>query len=213
MALGFNQAKGTAQKDRADGYDYKEGENRIRLVGDLLARYVYWIKGENNKQLPFECLSFNRETETFDNAETDHVKEFYPDLKCTWAYAIQGIVNPGTDNPELRIINLKKKLTKQILDAAEDLGDPTDPETGWDIVFKKSKTGPLPINVEYQLMVLRCKPRPLNDAERELIKDLKSMDEVLPRPTPQQQKDLLTRLQNGSNENVDEEAAEELDVA
>lgn len=212
MALGFNQAKGTAQKDRADGYEYKDGENRLRLVGDLLARYVYWIKGENNKNLPFECLGFNRETETFDNLETDHVKEFYPNLKCSWAYAIQGIANPGTDNPELKIVNLKKKLMKQILDAAEDLGDPTDPETGWDIVFKKEKTGPLPINVEYTLMQLRLKPRPLNDAERELIADLKSMDEVLPRPTPEQQKELLQRLQNGSSENIDEEAAKELEV-
>ena len=212
MALRFNDTKGTAQKDRADSYEYKDGENRIRLVGDLLARYVYWIKGENNKNLPFECLAFNRETVTFDNAETDHVKEFYPNLKCTWAYAIQGIANPGTDNPELKIINLKKKLFKQILDAAEDLGDPTDPETGWDLVFKKEKTGPLPINVEYTLMVLRCKNRPLNEAEQTLIAELKSMDEVLPRPTPDQQKELLQRLQNGSSENVDEEAAKELEV-
>jgi hypothetical protein len=213
MALKFNDAKGTAQKDRADSYEYKDGENRIRLVGDILARYVYWIKGENNKPLPFECLAFNRETETFDNSEEDHVKEFYPDLKCSWAYAIQGIANPGTDNPELKIVNLKKKLFKQILDAAEDLGDPTDPETGWDVVFKKTKTGPLPINVEYQLMVLRCKQRPLSDKEKELIAELKSMDEVLPRPTAQQQKDLLTRLTSGSSENVDEEAAAELEVA
>lgn len=212
MALGFGQAKGTAQKDRADAYQYKDGENRIRLVGDLLARYVYWIKGENNKPIPFECLRFNRNTETFDNAETDHVQEFYPDLGCTWAYAIQGIANPGTDNPELKTVNLKKKLMKQILDVAEDLGDPTDPENGWDIVFKKEKTGPLPINVEYTLMTLRCKKRPLNEKEQELVANLKSMDEVLPRPTPEQQKELLTKLQSGSRENVDEETAEELDV-
>ena len=123
MALGFNQSKGGAQKDRADSYDYKDGENTVRMVGDLLARYVYWIKGENNKNLPFECLAFNRETETFDNSEKDAVKEFFPDLKCSWAYAIQCIANPGTENPELKILNLKKKLMKQILDAAEDLGD------------------------------------------------------------------------------------------
>lgn len=212
MALGFNQSKGTAQKDRADSYDYKDGENKVRMVGDLLARYVYWIKGENNKPLPFECLAFNRETEAFDNSEEDVVKEFYPDLKCSWAYAIQCIDNPDTDKPELKILNLKKKLMKQILDAAEDLGDPTDPENGWDIIFTKAKTGPLPINVEYTLKQLRLKPRALNDAEKELIADLKSMDDVLPRPTPQQQRDLLTRLTSGSSENVDEEAAKELEV-
>lgn len=212
MALGFNQAKGTAQKDRADSYEYKDGENRVRLVGDLLARYVYWIKGENNKPLPFECLAFDRQEESFTNAEEDVVKDFYPDLKCTWAYAIQGIANPGTDNPQLKIVNLKKKLLKQIMDAAEDLGDPTDPETGWDIVFKKQKTGPLPINVEYTLMVLRCKPRPLNEKEQEIVAELKSMDEVLPRPSPADQRKLLERLTPGSSENVDEEVSSEFEI-
>jgi len=51
------------------------------------------------------------------------------------------------------------------LTAAEDLGDPTDPETGWDVMFKRVKTGPLPYNVEYQLQVLKCKPRALDDDE------------------------------------------------
>lgn len=209
MALGFNTVKGTAQKDRADSYEMKNGENRLRLVGDILARYVYWIKGENDKPIPFECLAFNRNSETFDNAEKDWVKEFYPDLKCSWAYAIQAI-DPATN--ELKIWNLKKKLFAAILSAAEDLGDPTDPETGWDVVFEKKKTGPLPINVEYELKVLRCKPRPLTEEERDLLKDLKSMDEVLPRPTADQQKQLLDKLNQGSSENVDEDIGDELEV-
>ena len=129
MALKFNQAKGSAQKDRADSYTYKDGENRVRLVGDLLARYVYWIPGENNKPLPFECLAFNRHTEKFDNKEVDHVKTFHPDLKCSWAYAIQCI---DLATGELKILNLKKKLMSQIMDAADQLErDPTDPDTGY----------------------------------------------------------------------------------
>lgn len=129
MALKFNQAKGSAQKDRADSYTYKDGENRVRLVGDLLARYVYWIPGENNKPLPFECLAFNRSTEKFDNKEVDHVKTFHPDLKCSWAYAIQCI---DLATGELKILNLKKKLMSQIMDAADQLErDPTDPDTGY----------------------------------------------------------------------------------
>jgi hypothetical protein len=43
-------------------------------------------------------------------------------------------------------------------------------------------------NVEYQLQALKCKPRALDDAEMELIADLKSMDEVLTRPTPDAQR-------------------------
>jgi hypothetical protein len=210
MALGFNKSKGSAQKDRADSYTYKDGENRVRLVGDLLARYVYWIKGENNKNLPFECLAFDRNKEAFTNAEKDHVKEFYPDLKCGWAYAIQCI---DLTTGELKILNLKKKLMQQILDEADDQGlDPTDPVEGFDIVFNKKKTGPLPINVEYTLRSKLCKARPLTEEELEVIKELKSMDEVLPRPTPEAQLELLKRLQSGSTENVDETIDEEFEV-
>jgi hypothetical protein len=209
MAIGFNQSKGAAVKDRADSYQYKDGENRVRLVGDLLARYVYWIKGENDKSLPFECLAFNRETEKFDNAEVDHVKTFYPDMKCTWAYAVQCLNDQG----ELKILNLKKKLMSQILSTAEDLGlDPTDPEAGFDIVFEKKKTGPLPINVEYTVKALKCKQRALTEKELEAIKDLKSMDDVLPRPTADAQKALLEKLASGSTENIDEEVDEEFKV-
>ena len=43
-------------------------------------------------------------------------------------------------------------------------------------------------NVEYQLQPLKCKPRPLTESEQELIAELKSMDEVLPRPTADAQK-------------------------
>lgn len=206
MALKLGSSKGGAIKDRPDSYTYKDGQNTVRLVGDLCARYVYWLKGENNKPIPFECLAFDRQEEKFLNQETDYVKQYYPDQKCSWAYAIQCIADG-----KLQILNLKKKLFQQILDNIEDLGgDPTDPESGWDVVFEKKKTGPLPINVEYTLKVLKCKQRPLSDEEHALIAELKSMDEVLPRPTPEQQKQLLERLASGSTENVDEEVAEEL---
>jgi hypothetical protein len=210
MALAFNKTKGSAQKDRPDSYDYKDGENRVRLIGDLLARYVYWIKGENNKNLPFECLAFNRETEKFDNAESDVVKNYYPDLKCSWAYAIQCL---DLATGEIRILNLKKKLLGQIQDLADQLeADPTDPDTGFDVIFTKKKTGPLTINVEYTVQQVKSKVRSLTDVEREKIANLKSMDEILPRPTPDQQDELLKRLANGSTENVDEEVGEEFDV-
>ena len=47
MALSFNQAKGEAQKNKIDSYQYVEGDNIVRMVGDILPRYVYWLKGEN----------------------------------------------------------------------------------------------------------------------------------------------------------------------
>lgn len=213
MALKFNQSKGAAQKNTIDSLAFHDGENRMRIVGDILARYVYWVRGENNKNIPMECLAFNRNTERFDNAEKDWVREYYPDLKCGWSYATQAIV-PDGDSYKIKVVNLKKKLWEQVVTAAEDLGDPTDWDTGWDIVFDRKKTGPQVFNVEYQLKVLRCKTRALSEEEREVLKDLKSMDDVMARPTPDAQKELLDRINNAPVEENDEEAIEkEFDVA
>ena len=209
MALAFNQTKGEAQKSSIVTYQYRDGDNRVRLVGDVLARYVYWITGENNKNIPLECLSFDRNEERFNNKEKDWVREFYPDLKCGWSYAMQCI-----DNGEVKVINLKKKLWEQILTAAEDLGDPTDPDTGWDICFERVKTGPLPYNVEYQLQALKCKAASISDDDKALLVNLKSMDDVMPRPTPDAQKELLDRLRSApSGDEIDETLEDEFNVA
>lgn len=204
MALKFNQTKGQAIKNKVDQYQYKNGSNVVRLVGDVLPRYVYWIKGENGKDIPMECLAFDRQAETFNNREKDYVREYYPDLKCGWAYAIQ-IIDPA--DGKVKVLNLKKKLFEQILLAAEDLGDPTDPDEGWDVVFLRSKTGAQAFNVEYQLQATKCKKRALTEVEREAIKELKSMDNVLPRPTPDAQKELLDRIARGADATEKEEDA------
>lgn len=204
MAISFNKSKGAAQKSSITSYGYRDGDNTVRLVGDVLARYVYWIEGKNGKNIPFECLSFDRNEERFNNKEKDWVREYYPDLKCGWSYAMQCI-----DGGEVKVINLKKKLFEAILTAAEDLGDPTDPQSGWDVKFKRVKTGPLPYNVEYQLQVLKCKPRPLDESELALVETLKSMDDVMPRPTPDAQKALLDEIREEGGEEVDEEALED----
>ena len=207
MALSFNKQTGGAQKSSISSFQYKDGDNKMRVVGDILARYVYWIQGENGKNIPMECLSFDRNSERFNNQEKDWVREYYPDLKCGWSYATQCI-----DNGEVKVVNLKKKLWEQIITAAEDLGDPTDPDTGWDICFKRVKTGPLPYNVEYQLQALKCKPRALTEEERAAIADLKSMDDVMTRPTADAQKELLDRVRNHGDETDDEALDAEFNV-
>ena len=208
MAISFNQQKGSTQKTSISTLQYRDGDNSMRIVGDILARYVYWVKGENDKNIPLECLSFDRNTETFNNKEKDWVREYYPDLRCGWSYATQCI-----DNGEVKVVNLKKKLWEQIITAAEDLGDPTDTETGWEIKFKRVKTGPLPYNVEYQLQPLKCKPSALSEEDAALVAELKSMDDVMPRPTPDAQKELLDRIRQESPSEIDETLEDEFKVA
>ena len=205
MAIQFGQLEGKAKKTSINQFTYRDGDNVVRMVGDILPRYVYWIKGENGKNIPFECLSFDRETETFNNKEKDWVRHYNPDMKCGWSYAIQ-CIDPA--DGQVKVLNLKKKLLEQIMLAAEDLGDPTDPDVGWDIHFKRVKTGPMAFNVEYQLQVLKCKVRELSADEKASIAELKSMDEVLPRPSAEAQKELLDRIRSQGNE-MNEDVADE----
>lgn len=206
MALSFKQTKGKAQKSSVEAYEYKDGENSVRLIGGVLPRYVYWVKGTNNKDIPIECLAFSRDKEKFDNLEKDHVPEFYPDLKCTWSYAVNCI---DPKDGKVKVLNLKKKLFEQILTAAEDLGDPTDYDDGWDVVFKRTKTGPLAFNVEYTLQVLRCKKRSLSDNERTLADKAQSIDEKYPRPTAEEVRALIEKLQKGAEEEADNQTDSE----
>jgi len=210
MALTFKQTKGKAVTNKVETYEYKEGENTVRLIGGILPRYIYWIKGTNNKDIPVECLAFSRDKEKFDNVEKDHVPEYYPDLKCSWSYSINCI---DPKDGRVKALNLKKKLFEQILTAAEDLGDPTDYDTGWDVVFKRQKTGPLAFNVEYTLQVLRCKQRKLSAEDRELADKAQSIDEKFPRPTAEEVKALLEKVNSQQDEETtdsEQEAIKEL---
>lgn len=213
MAIAFSNTKGKAVKNTVDAYEYKDGDNVVRIFGGVLPRYVYWLKGTNNKDIPVECLAFDREQERFNNQEVDHVPAFFPEAKCSWSYSVN-CIDPR--DGKAKVLNLKKKLFEQIITAAEDLGDPTDPDTGWDIVFKRVKTGPLPFNVEYTLKALACKPRALSPAERELIAKEKTIDEKYPRATPDDVMKTLIRITSGGGDDeadgasTDREAVNEL---
>lgn len=200
MSLQFGATKGTAIKNKIDSFEYKDGENTVRLIGGVLPRYVYWLKGTNGKDIPVECLSFDRQAEKFTNTEVDHVPSFFPDKKCSWAYSINCI---DPKDGKVKVLNLKKKLFEQIINAAEDLGDPTDLESGWDVVFKRAKTGPLPFNVEYTLQVLRCKKRALSPEEVALVNEAVDIDTKYVRPTADQVKASLEKIVAGVS---DEEA-------
>jgi hypothetical protein len=89
------------------------------------------------------------------------------------------------------------------------LGDPTDYDTGWDVVFKRVKTGPLAFNVEYTLQVLRCKPRKLSQAERDLADAAKSIDEKYARPTEAEVLALLEKVTAGADDAETTEAEKE----
>lgn len=199
MALSFNKTNGKAVKNSHESYTYKDGENTVRIFGGILPRYIYWLKGTNNKDIPVECLAFDREQEKFNNKEVDHVPAFFPDKKCSWSYSVNCIAGD-----KVVVLNLKKKLFEQVCSAAEDLGlDPTDPDNGFDIIFKRAKTGPLAYNVEYTLSQLKLKKRAMTDAEKALVAEALPIDAKFIRQTPDEVKALLERMTKGDDESAE----------
>jgi hypothetical protein len=213
MALTFNKIHGEAIKSEIDYYKFEEGRNKFRLVGEVLPRYVYWKQTlDSKKSIAIECLSFDREKEKFTNVEKDWFSEYFPEEKCSWSYLVQ-VIDPK-DN-KLKVLGLKKKLFQSMLDLAQEhLGDPTDAENGWDVVVSKKKTGPLPFNVEYTLDQLACKKRALTDEEKELIKNIKPIDELFPRPAPEEQKAFIERtwinVESKETDDIPPEVSEEI---
>lgn len=213
MGIKFTSSAGSAQKQNIEQYKYKDGDNSVRLFGDLLPRYIYWVKGENDKNIPVECLAFDRKLEKFTNREEDWVAKYFPDIKAAWAYSIM-CVDPS--DGKAKVFNLKKKLMDQILEAAKDLGDPCDLENGWDVHFTRKKTGPNVFNVEYTLNQIKCMKNKgaATDAQVAAITGATSIDELLPRPTADAQKEFLDKITGNSVEsNDDPDIDEDFDVS
>jgi hypothetical protein len=207
MAISFKNTKGKAQSNKVEAFEYKDGENVVRLIGGVLPRYIYWLKGSNNKDIPVECLAFDRNAEKFNNLEKDHVPAFFPDLKCSWSYTVNCI---DPKDGKVKALNLKKKLFEQILSTADDLElDPTDFDEGFDIVFTRAKTGPLPFNVSYDLKPLKCKKRALTEDERTAANAAKTIDEKYQRPTEAEVLALLEKITSGADDTADDASAAE----
>ena len=194
--VAWTQAKG---KDVAGGNRLKEierfsfemGDNNVRLVGPILCRYVYWVVLNEGKRYPFECLSFDRDTESFTDAK-DPFKEvdsaIYSD-KPSFAYVTQVI---DRKDGKIKIFDLKATVYSAIVEYAKnaEYGDPSDPENGYDINVKKEKTGPQPQNVRYTVMPARGN-KPLTDAEKEL--EQYQLDNIFKRATYEEQKEALIK--------------------
>ena len=210
MGLAFNAANGSAKKSGLDYIKLEIGENKFRMVGEILPRYCYWKKlGDNN--IPVECLSFDRNKERFTNIEKDWFKHYFSDQKCVWSYVIQVIdLNDG----KLKLMGLKKKLYDQISDLANDLGDPTDPKNGWDVIVEKKKTGPHIFNIEYKLKERAINKRELTEDEMVEFEKVKPIDDLIPRQDADEQKAFIeSNWVNKEETNTNSEAVDEFNNA
>lgn len=212
MAIKFNQLQGKASKSGPDRFKYVDGLNQFRIVSPVIPQYKYWLTTKDGMAVPMDCLGFDREQEKFTNKEKDWVRHYFPDKKCSWAYA-SFVLDRG--DGKLKLIDHKKKLFEQIILAAKRLGDPTDWDNGWDVVVERVRTGPKPYNVEYHLDQIGCSETKgaLSDKEKEYLEEeMPNIEEFLKVPTPEEQKKFIEEriLATDEDEDVDEEALEEL---
>lgn len=213
MVKKFTDLQGKASKAGPDRFKPAEGVNTFRIIGSVVPGYKYWLKTRDGTPVPMECLGFNRETEKFENKTRDVVREYFPEKKCSWAY--QSLVIDRMDQ-KVKLFDHKKKLFESILDAAKKkLGDPTDEETGWDVVFTKEKTGPHAFNVEYRLDTFALKNSPLSDKDKKAIEKAKeefgTIEDIAKIPTPEEQEAFIkASILPSEEENVDPEAVNEL---
>jgi hypothetical protein len=170
-----------------------DGENRIRLIGNVMPRYVYWLTNNEGKRTPVECLSFDRETETFTDREgVDPVKEIDSSIyseKPTFSYVCNAI---DRKDGQIKLFDLKPTVYKQILDYAinPEYGNPAADEEGYDITIKREKTGPQIMNVKYTCIPSR-RTVAITDEEKAL--ELYELEKIFKRPSYEDQKDFILR--------------------
>lgn len=168
----------------------QNGDNKVRLVGEVLPRYVYWVTTKEGKKYPVECLSFDRQREIFDNSMKDPIKEINEEIyseKPQFAY-VCNIIN--RKDSMVNIFDLRSTIYKQVVDYAvnPDYGNPADETTGYDLNIKKEKTGPLAQNVKYTIIPARNSTA-LSEADKSL--ELYELDKIFKRPTYEEQKKWL----------------------
>ena len=223
MALNFNDVNGSAVKG-GSFYKWTPGENRFRMVGGILPRYMYWVAGADGKNHPFECLGFDRDQERFTNVEMDWVQrevqvkkdgEMVP-AQCAWAYTCLAF---DRKDGKLKLMPLKKKMTEAIIGAAKKLGDPTDVKTGYDIIVERVKTGSQAFNVEYRVDVLGMSTEdktPLTADELHILDEAPDITEATPRETSDEQHarllTVLGRSASASSAKAEAESGNDVDA-
>lgn len=206
--LGWGEATGGAKSSAVNYMKFKNGDQQVRIVSGVLARYDYWIPNKDGKNVPFENLSFDRLEERFIKGSEDPVAELGlmekdPEnkgqmrrIRSKRAYKCM-VINRETG--KLEAMDLKKSIFDGIVATMGELGvkDPTE------IDFVIKRTGDQWYEVKYEInqiktMKLQAQASELHANDAELIESMKPLDELFPRTNPNEQRKALTAWMNGS---------------
>ena len=195
----FLASKGEAQLNNLNYAKFGMGTTQIRLVGDLLPGYAYWLKNSLNKDRKFDNLAFNPATERWDSGQPDVVKEFgfternekgeTVPMKSKRNYQIQ-IINRASG--KLEVMSLSKSMFDSIVAYCRDTGvtDVGSLELFIDKTGDQARWNSIRYNLnQVKTMQFNSQPAKVEEArakDGELLKDLKDIKELFPRPTPEE---------------------------
>lgn len=225
--LQWGQAKGGAEKSDVTYMKFKNGDNQVRIVSGVLARYDYWVPNREGKSVPFENLSFDRMQEKFIKGAEDPVSELglmekdpenkgqMRKMRSKRGYKCM-VINRATG--KLEAMDLKKSIFDGIIATMQELG--IDDPTSVDFVIKRS--GEQWYEVKYEINQIRTlklqeQAAELHANDAEIIEGMKPIEELFPRQSAAEQRQALQAWMNGSsdsnnkggNEGSDDSGADE----
>lgn len=225
--LGWGQATGAAKTSDVTYMKLTNGDTQFRIVSNVLARMDYWVPNKDGKNRPFECLRFDRMAEKFIAGAADPVSELGlmeqdPDnkgqmrkMRCKRAYKCM-VINRKTGKVEA--MDLKKSIFDGIIATMGELGvsDPTS------IDFVVTRSGDKWYEVAYKINEIKtfklngsAEVAELHAQDAELIEGMKSLDELFPRMTAEEQRKEIEAWMAGGEEKESEaqKAQEQEDIS
>ena len=212
-ALAWGEANGEAVKSDVVHMKLVNGDTQFRIVSGVIARMDYWVHNKEGKPRPFECLRFDRMKEKFIPGAVDPVSEFgltekdpqnpgkMRPLRCKRAYKCM-VINRKTG--KLEAMDLKKSIFDGILSTMKDL-DVKDPTS---IDFVVNRKGEQWHEVSYEIAAIKtmklqgsAEVAALHEADKEIIENMKPIDELFPRmPADEMRDEVAAWLSGGAAE-------------
>ena len=204
MTSNFTKTKGSSDSNKIVYAKLVNGVPfQFRVYGNVLRSYAYWLKSPAGKSAKFENLGFNRETEKFDGAERDAVRELgltelntytkkIEPIKSKRAYAIQ-VLNRATN--QLEVLDLKKSIFDGMISYMSDMEIEDVTSVEW-VVMKSGTTWN---DTKYVLDVIKTQKAnkdaeavaAQHEADKEILAKAKPIEELFPRETYENQKKRL----------------------
>lgn len=213
----FLEVNGEASLSNISYSKFAMGVTQFRIVGDLLPGYSYWLKNSQGKDRKFDNLAFNPKTEKWDSGITDVIRELgfteknekgeTVPMKSKRNYQVQ-IINRSTNKVE--VMSLSKTMFDAIVAYCRDTN--TTDVGSLELFIEKTGDATRWNSIRYNLnqiktMQLNSDPAKVaaaREKDSELLKELKPITELFPRPSAEELRQQVAAFLSGATEKPEE---------